>query len=139
MIILDTNVLSELMRPSPAQSVLHWFAIQPVESLFTTSITQSEIYHGILLLPEGDRRKALQKAAEAMFSQDFRERILFFTSEAALPYAECAVARRALGRPISQFDAQIVAIAKCHRATVATRNVKDFELCGLDIVNPWEK
>ncbi len=84
------------------------------------------------------RRGAFQEAAEAMFSQDFRGRVLSFTPEAALPYAEFAVSRHAIGRPTSQFDAQIVVIAICHKASIATRNLEDFELCRLEVINPWE-
>jgi predicted nucleic acid-binding protein len=137
-IVLDTNVVSELMRSEPASHVVDWIASQPATSLFTTSITQAEIYHGIHLLPVGGRRTAFQEAAEAMFAQDFRGRVLAFSPDAALPYARFAVARRQAGRPVSQFDAQIVAIAACHGARIATRNTVDFELCGLGVINPWQ-
>ena len=105
--ILDTNVLSELMRPAPAARVVDWVAAQPVAGLFTTSITQAEILHGIMLLAGGRRRDAFEAAAMAMFEEDLAGRVLPFASDAARPYAEIAAARRALGRPISQFDAQI--------------------------------
>lgn len=125
------------MQTEPVPNVVDWIASQPATSLFTTSITQAEIYHGIHLLPVGSRRTALQKAAEAMFAEDFRGRVLSFSPEAALPYARFATARRQAGRPVSQLDAQIVAIAACYGAKIATRNTPDFELCGLGIVNPW--
>jgi predicted nucleic acid-binding protein len=138
MIILDTNVLSELMKPSPSARVVAWIEAQPAHSLFTTSITQSEILYGVMMLPAGRRRQALEAAADAVFRKDFAGRVLSFGSDAALPYARIAVDRRRTGRPISQSDAQIAAIALCTGATVVTRNVTDFENCGVDLVNPWE-
>ncbi len=138
MIVLDTNVLSELMRPAPAERVVRWVAAQPVTSLYTTSITQAEILHGIMLLPSGRRRNALQAAAEAMFGEDFGGRILAFGSEAADPYARIAAERCRAGRPISHFDAQIAAIARAAGAAIATRNVVDYAACGVEVINPWE-
>jgi hypothetical protein len=138
MIILDTNVLSELMRPKPAAEVLAWIAEKPPQSLFTTSITQAEILHGLMFLPAGRRRKSLEAAAHAMFREEFRGRVLSFTSDAALPYALIAVERRREGRPISQLNAQIAAIARTTGATISTRNIQDFASCGIQLVNPWE-
>jgi len=138
MIVLDTNILSELMRPAPTKRVVTWMAARPAQSLYTTSITQAEILHGVMLLPSGRRRNAFEKAAEEMFREEFAGRVLSFGSDAALPYARIAVDRRRAGRPISQFDAQIAAIARCTGAAVATRNVTDFEGCGVDLVNPWD-
>jgi predicted nucleic acid-binding protein len=137
-IVLDTNVLSEMMRPAPAESVVRWMATQPATSLYTTSITQAEILHGIMLLPAGRRRNALEAAAVAMFDEDFDGRILAFGSDAARPYARIAAERRQAGRPISHFDAQIAAIARSAGAEIATRNVADFGGCGVKLVNPWE-
>jgi len=137
-IVLDTNVLSELMRPAPSERVVRWVAAQPATSLYTTSITQAEILHGIMLLPSGRRRNALQTAAEAMFSEDFGGRVLPFGSDATHPYARIAAARRRGGRPISHFDAQIAAIARSAGAEIATRNVADYEACGIQVINPWE-
>jgi predicted nucleic acid-binding protein len=136
-ILLDTNVLSELMRREPAVSVLKWVADQAAASLFTTSITQAEILHGIQLLPAGKRRRSLEKAAEEMFREDFGDRILPFGTDAAEPYARIAAERRRAGRPISHFDAQIAAIARCNRAAIATRNAVDFDGCGVKVINPW--
>ena len=138
MIVLDTNVLSELMRPAPSERVVRWVAGQPTTSLYTTSITQAEILHGIMLLPSGRRRSALESAAGAMFSEDFGGRVLPFGSEAALTYARIAVQRRRAGRPISHFDAQIAAIARSAGAAIATRNVADYDACGVEIINPWD-
>jgi predicted nucleic acid-binding protein len=136
-IILDTNVVSELMKPAPAASVVRWAAAQPASGLYTTSITQAEILHGVMLLPAGRRRKTFESAAEAMFQEDFAGRVLPFGSDAARPYADIAAGRRRAGRPISHFDAQIAAIALCNGAAIATRNVADFEGCGVKIINPW--
>jgi predicted nucleic acid-binding protein len=138
MIVLDTNVVSELMKASPDESVIAWVAAQPAALLHITSITQAEILHGIRLLPAGKKRAAVQAAAEAMFATDFAGRILPFASGAAADYARIAADRRKAGRPISQFDAQIAAIAVSARASVATRNVADFEGCGLKVVDPWK-
>ena len=137
MIILDTNVLSELMKPAPAESVVRWLAVQPPAGLFITSITQAEILHGIMLLPSGKRRSAFEAAAEAMFKEDFANRVLAFGSDAAPPYARIAAQRRRAGRLISHFDAQIAAIAHSAGASIATRNTADFDGCGVKVINPW--
>ena len=138
MIVLDTNVLSELMRPAPADIIVGWVTAQPLTSLYTTSITQAEILHGIMLLPSGRRRNALETAAEAMFGEDFRGRVLPFGSNEARPYARIAAERRRAGRPISNFDAQIAAIARSAGAAIATRNVADYDACGVEVINPWD-
>lgn len=137
MIILDTNVVSELMKPSPSAAVVRWVARQADTSLYTTSITEAEILHGLMLLPPGKRRNSLQSAAEGMFNEDFVRRVLPFGSEAARAYATIAALRRRTGRPISHFDAQIAAIGRSVRAAIATRNTADFEDCGVGVINPW--
>jgi hypothetical protein len=137
MIVLDTNVLSEVMRPAPSARVLRWLAAQPAERLFTTTIAQAEIFYGIELLPKGKRRYALQTAAEAMFEEDFAGRVLPFDSDAARMFAKIAAIRRGLGRPIAYFDAQLAAIAQSRDAAVATRNTSDFDHCGVGVLNPW--
>ncbi|TLY73322.1 MAG: type II toxin-antitoxin system VapC family toxin [Gammaproteobacteria bacterium] len=137
MIVLDTNVLSELLRPAPEPRVLTWLANQPRASLFTTAVTQGEILYGIRLLPDGQRRRKLAEAALAIFNEDFAGRVLSFDGDAAGAYAEIGTSRRAAGRPISQFDAMIAAMTRSRGATLATRNAKDFEGCGIDVVNPW--
>jgi predicted nucleic acid-binding protein len=137
MIILDTNVVSELMKPTPADRVIRFVASQAATSLYTTSITYAEILHGILLLPAGKRRKNFEQAAEMMFDEDFAGRILPFGNDGAYFYAEVATERQRRGRPISQFDAQIAAIARATGAGLATRNVSDFDHCGIDVVDPW--
>ncbi|QND51555.1 type II toxin-antitoxin system VapC family toxin [Phyllobacterium sp. 628] len=137
MIILDTNVISEMMKPEPDMRVAQWLAEQPVVSLFTTTITQAEILYGLSLLSEGKRKDALADMARLMFSDDFADRILPFDGSAAAVYPVIFLERRRAGKSISQFDAQIAAIVKSRGAKLATRNVKDFADCGLDIVNPW--
>lgn len=137
MIVLDTNVISELMRAEPAAAVLAWVRSKPSSSLFTTTLSQAEIFYGLAILPEGKRGDALLEAGRAMFEIDFAERVLAFDRAAAIAYAQIAAARRAGGRPISQIDAQIAAIACSRGARLATRNVKDFELCGIDVIDPW--
>jgi predicted nucleic acid-binding protein len=137
MIVLDTNVLSELMRPSPSEAVSRWIADQPFTDLFITAVTQAEILFGLALLPTGHRRAGLENAAQQMLEEDFANRILAFNESAARQFAVIAATRRRLGRPISTLDAQIAAIASAQGASVATRNVVDFEDCGLTIIDPW--
>ncbi|MGO9084743.1 MAG: type II toxin-antitoxin system VapC family toxin [Terriglobales bacterium] len=137
MIILDTNVLSELMRPKPSPRVAAWVAKQPAAELFTTSITEAEIFYGIELLTKSKRREGLLAAAEAMFAKDFGGRICGFDSDAARVFSRIAAHRRARGRPISHADAQIAAIAQARGAKLATHNVADFEDCNVDVVDPW--
>ncbi|HVH48192.1 MAG TPA: type II toxin-antitoxin system VapC family toxin [Labilithrix sp.] len=137
MIVLDTNVLSELMKPTPASKVMRWSSAQPTSSLYITSITQAEILYGIHLLPAGKRRGAIEAAADAMFHEDFGGRVLALRADAATLYARIASDRRRAGRPISSFDAQIAAIARATGAAVATRNVDDFDGCGVPIIDPW--
>jgi hypothetical protein len=137
MIVVDTNVLSELMKTSPAERVARWVAGCPARSVYTTSITQAEILYGILLLPAGKKREAIRSAAEAMFAADFQGRILPFGSGAASIYARIAADRRRAGRPIAHHDAQIAAIASLEKAELATRNVADFEDCGIRVIDPW--
>jgi predicted nucleic acid-binding protein len=137
MIVLDTNVLSEALRPNPELSVLDWLANERRLSLFTTTVTRGEILYGIRLLADGKRRRGLWEAAKRIFDEDLSGQVLSFDSDAADMYAEIGAVRRTSGKPISQFDCMIVAIARSRGAVLATRNVKDFEDCGVDLVNPW--
>lgn len=137
MIILDTNVLSELMRAKPVSSVVEWLDDQPARNVYLTSITRAEILFGIELLPKGKRREAIARVAEAMFEQDFDGRILPFGSHAAAAYASIAAERQRAGRPVATFDAQIAAIARVSGAVLATRNVRDFDGYGVDVMNPF--
>lgn len=138
MILLDTNVLSEVLRPEPGARVLAWLEAQPTSALFTTTIARGGILYGVLLLPKGRRRDKLQNAILAILDEDFSGRTLPFDNAAANGYADIAAARKAKGRPISQFDAMIAAIASAHGATLATRNTRDFSDCGIDLVDPWK-
>ena len=136
-ILLDTNVLSEMLRAQPDSTVHDWFGSQPSSGLFVSAVTQAEMMLRASLLPAGQRRKRLEQALMAMFQEDFAGRILPFDSNASIHYAVVVATRRRLGSPISQFDAQIAAIALSHRLDVATRNVSDFAGCGLVVKNPW--
>jgi predicted nucleic acid-binding protein len=139
MIVLDTNVLSETLRPEPAEAVRRWMAGQPSARLFTTTICEAEIRYGLALMPMGRRRVALERAVATIFEEDLAGRVLPFDSAAARAFAEIAATRRGLGRPIGEFDAQIAAIAASRGASVATRNVGDFTDCGIAVTSPWEK
>lgn len=136
-VLLDTNVLSELLRAQPDPAVLAWFAAQDQQQLFVSAVTQAEMLLGVHLLPAGKRRTQLQHAMEALFRDDFAGRVLPFDAAAAASYAPVVAARRRSGRPISQFDAQIAAIATTRSAALATRNTADFEGCGVSLHNPW--
>ena len=138
MIVLDTNVLSEAVRPAPSKTVLKWLAAQDPMGVFTTTITQAEILYGVEVLPAGKRRAGLSAAIEQMFAREFEGRILSFDEESARLFAKVVRGREAIGRPISQMDAMIASIARGRRAVVATRNVSDFEFCGISVVNPWD-
>lgn len=137
MILLDTNVISELMRTEPARIVLDWFGKHDAGDLFISAVTEAELRTGVAILPEGQRRDRLQLAINAMIDQDFQGRVLPFDSLAAKAYAEIAAQRRASGRPIAGADCQIAAIARATDAPIATRNVKDFDGCGVRVINPW--
>lgn len=138
MFVLDTNVVSELMKPQVEPNVELWVASHARGSLYITTLTQAEVLYGIAILPKGARQQRLHALAQAMFREDFAGRILSFDRAAARLYAVIAAHRRAKGIPISQFDAQIAAICRVHRAVIVTRNVDDFTHCDLNIVNPWE-
>ena len=137
--LLDTNVLSELMREHPDAGVLGWFAQNKRAAMSISAVTQAEILTGIALLPAGKRRAALAIAAEQMFEQDFAGRCLAFDAVAARNYALIVADRTRRGLPISTEDAQIAATALAAGLTVATRNTKDFEnIDGLTLANPWQ-
>ena len=137
MIVLDTNILSELMRPAPSVSVVQWLDGQPNASLFATTVTQAEILCGVSILPAGKRKQGLATAVGEMFEQDFKGRVLPFDGPAAVAFAAICAERARLGRPISQFDGQIAAIARSRGADLATRNTPDFDECGIDVIDPW--
>ncbi len=138
MILLDTNVLSEFMRPQPSVSVVAWLDQQPAGEVYTSAVSRAEIELGLMLMPPGKRQEALSQAAWAMFAEDFAGRCLPFDEDAARHYAAIVSARTRAGRPISVEDAQIAAIALTHQMPLATRNTTDFELIDdLEVVNPW--
>ncbi|MGK7868958.1 type II toxin-antitoxin system VapC family toxin [Falsiroseomonas sp. E2-1-a20] len=139
MIVLDTNVLSELLRPAPQAAVLAWAQGVPRASVTTTAVTEAEIRFGLALLPAGGRRDILASAIDALFADRLADRVLAFDRAAAPHYAQFAAFRRAAGRPVATADAMIAAIA-CARgaAAIATRNTADFEGCGLPLIDPWQ-
>ena len=137
MIVLDTNVVSELLRARPDANVLVWFSAQTPARLHVTCITQAEMLLGVALLPAGKRREYLQQSMQTFFEVDFVSRDLPFDRDAAAAYADITASRRAAGRPITILDAQIAAICITAGASLATRNTRDFEDCGLHLINPW--
>ena len=137
MIVLDTNVVSELMLPSPVAGVIDWVARHAAQSLYLSTISEAELRYGVEILPTGQRRERLLAEIEGMLREDFAGRILPFDSYAAQAYAVIGAARRAAGHPINHADCQIAAIARSLGASVATRDVSDFEGCGIDVIDPW--
>lgn len=136
MIVLDTNVVSELMRPAPSDVVLRWLTAQAASELRSTAVTLAEIDYGIECLPEGRRKAAMRAKAEETFAT-IGYTLLPFDRAAAEEYAALAAARRRIGRPISTMDAQIAAICRAHESVLATRNGVDFDGVGLELVDPW--
>ncbi len=137
MIVLDTNVLSELMRRQPDAGVLRWVDRIPTGEMFITAITAAELHYGVARLPEGRRRSALAARVSEMLDDDFRDRMLPFGRAAAEYYAEVTAGRDRAGRPIGMADAQIAAICRVHGGRLATRNTKDFVGAGLVVIDPW--
>jgi toxin FitB len=135
-IVLDTNVLSELLRPQPDRAVVAWVARQQ-RALFTTAISEAELLFGVALIKDRQRQDALAQAVERLFEHHFSERVLSFDPAAAGAYARIASRRRQIGRPIQSFDAAIAAIVSAHGASLATRDLHDFEGCGIDLKDPW--
>ena len=137
MVILDTNVVSEFMLESPSLAVLDWLDAQGDKDLYVTSVSEAEILAGIAFLPDGRRRRSLASAADRAFSVLFADRVLPFDRGAALEFAVVAAMRRSAGQYIDHADCQIAAIARSVASSVATRNVKDFTGCGVEVINPW--
>ncbi len=136
MIVLDTNVVSELMRSVPAPAVVGWLRTRSPSELVTTAVTLAEVGYGIARLPEGHRKAQLEGAAVAVFSV-FPEQVLAFDAQAAQQYGDVVDRRERSGAPIDGFDAQIASICRAHDAALATRNVKDFADTGINVINPW--
>ena len=139
MLMLDTNMLSEIMRSEPERKVADWIVRQPSDELFTAAVCQAEILSGLAVMPSGRRRAELEEAARSMFAYDFAGRVLPFDTKAAAAYAEVFASRRKAGRPSGTIDLMLAAIARVHGASVVTRNVADFEGVGVAIVNPWDE
>jgi predicted nucleic acid-binding protein len=136
-IVIDTNVISEVMKPSPSLAVLKWLNQQNSSSLFVSTITLGEIEYGLKILPAGKRRYELKERFEQFMLQAFSQRILMFDEAAARSYGEVMGHRKELGRPMSVPDGQIAAIARSKGFAIATRNTSDFEECGVDLFNPF--
>jgi toxin FitB len=137
MIVVDTNVVSELMRPSPSERVREWLRGQPARELYTSAVTVAEVLYGIERLPAGRRREQLRSAVTEVFGA-FADQVLSFDPPAAGEYALVVSHRERLGAPIEGFDAQIAAICRVRGAALATRNVSDFRDTGIEIINPWD-
>lgn len=138
MFVLDTNVVSELIRPAPNPAVVAWVGGRPAGSLFFTAVGEAEMRLGVAIMPAGARRDALAAEVDAMLREDFARRVLPFDSSAARDYAKIAAARRRAGRPVSHADCQIAAIAASRGGQLVTRNVRDFEGIEIAVINPWE-
>ncbi len=138
MIVLDTNVISELTRQAPAPGVISWLDSLAAAEVATTAITAAELLYGVARLPGGRRKTTLKAAVDGLLSDDFQGRVLAFDEPAARRYADIVTARERLGRPIGAADAQIAAICQTIDATLATRNTEDFDEAGIELINPWE-
>ena len=138
MIVLDTNVLSETLKPLPNAAVVAWMTTQPRSTLFTTTVVEAEILYGVAVLADGARKTQLQAALKAIFTEDLSGQVIPFDRDCAEAYAAIAAKRKNLGQPISQFDAMIADATASRGATLATRNLRDFADCGIRLINPWE-
>lgn len=138
MLVLDTNLVSELMRSGPNPRVLDWVAAQPLDEMAIATVTLMEVRFGVATLPYGQRRTELDQRFRQFLAQGFADRILPFDSAAADACADIRAARRSMGRPIAIEDGMIAAVAKTHGAAVATRDTSGFEACGIILINPWE-
>ena len=137
MLVIDTNVVSELMRPTPNAVIASWIAERATSSLHLTAVSEAELRFGLAIMPPGRRRDGLAEGLERMLRTGFANRVLPFDSAAASAYAEIAAARRAMGRPMPQADCQIAAIARSRGMAIVTRNVSDFVDVGIDVIDPW--
>jgi len=137
MIVLDTNVVSEMMRAAPAPNVVAWMNRQDVSLLFLTAVTVGEVRYGLRVLPQGKRRRSLEEGFERILAEAFPGRILVFDEAAARRYGEIMGRRKEIGRPLAILDGQIASIAWSNGCSVATRNVQDFVECGVEVVNPF--
>jgi predicted nucleic acid-binding protein len=138
-ILLDTNVLSALMRREPDAAVIAWLDAQPSESIWITSITLFEARLGLALLPSGKRRRSLEDSLDALVTEDLQNRVLAFDATAAAEAAALGARRQQAGRPVDMRDTQIAGIAVARRATLATRNLRHFDDLPTPVVNPWDR
>ena len=138
MILLDTNVVSEVMKTRPAEAVVAWLNGQDSEKLYVSAITVGEIAYGLRILPDGERRSGLPERFERFVALAFDQRVLVYDESAARIYGELMGDRREIGLPMSVPDGQIAAIARLNHLAVATRNVPEFEHCGIDVLNPFQ-
>jgi predicted nucleic acid-binding protein len=136
-LVLDTNVVSELLRPTPSLAVVGWFKAQQRPALFITAVTQAELLEGVARLPKGKRQAALAAAVQGILAEDFADQILPFDGPAAASYADIAAKRRRSGRPLGIFDGLIAGICHARGMALATHNGADFEGCGVSLVDPW--
>ena len=136
-VLVDTNVVSELIRKAPDPAVEAWAADHTLEDLFFSAIGEAELRYGAAILPTGRRRETLVSDIERMLRDAFEDRVLPFDSAAARAYADIAAMRRFSGRPVPPADCQIAAIARSRDMAVATRNVRDFDDMNIEIVDPW--
>jgi toxin FitB len=137
MIVLDTNVISELTRRAPDPGVLSWLDALPAGEVATTAVTAAELRYGVARLPDGHRKRELTMAIRGLLTEDFYGRVLPFDERASARYADIVADRERLGRPIGVADAMVAAICRDLAATLATRNTADFEETGIDVANPW--
>lgn len=139
MIILDTNIISELMKQNPSVVVLRWASEQALGQLYISTVTIAEITYGINVLPKGERQRFLDRSFNKIVQEVFRYKVFSFDESAAYFYGQIMGHRKKLGKPMSVLDGQIAAIARANEASVATRNIQDFEECGIELINPFEK
>ncbi len=137
MIVLDTNVISELFRPNPNSGVIDWLESQFADVVFTTAVTRGELFYGLNIMPEGGRRQTLLSGVQRIFEVRFAGRVLPYDEASADAFAQIAAQRRAQGRSSSQSNQMIAGIVRSRGATLATRNSKDFEDCGIALIDPW--
>jgi len=137
MILLDTNVISETFKPTPATNVATWLSSTPIERLFVSSITKAELLYAVALLPDGKRKQALSEVIQKFLEDRIVNPIESFDQDDAVAYARISAHRQKIGHKIRELDAQIAAIAMTRGLAVATRNVWDFEDCGVTVINPW--
>lgn len=136
--VLDTNIVSELIRQKPNKHVLQWVNAQDAKDLALTSISVAELLYGAARLPDGKRKTALKSILLSIFAEDFHNRIIPFDDIAAAHYADLVVKREKAGRPINMGDAQIAAICQAYDAILVTRNIKDFGGLDVSLINPWD-